>query len=225
MSRYFGEQTIEVSQKNFGEWTKTDMGISFSNIYIFSNETIEGTKFNIFAEQFKFPFKVADLIYMIPENVEYCFIDAPASVNDSIARFNLKNLVSNCSANSIKVCFENSIDCDIQVKYSQGQIIKKEGTVYFNQDSLMYAGIFSDKFLYECQLERLMKKTALMTALYRDKATLISRAGCQSNVESDLLSFKSSLEQLKDSKDLISLKNLADSIGEKNDANTDCKLW
>ncbi len=221
----FGNQKVMVSQMSFGKWTDTGMDYSQPNIYIYSNETMEGSNFNVFAEQFKFPFKVADLIYMIPEGREYCFVNAPSNVNESITRFNLKNLVLNCTSNSIRVCFESSVDCDIQVKYNQGEITKKDGTVYFSDDSLMYAGIFSDKFTYECQLKRLMKKTAILSKLYQDKSTLISRAGCNSNVEADLSSFKTSLIGIKDSSNLFSLSQMAKSIGEKNDANIDCKLW
>lgn len=221
----FGEQKIMVSQQSFGEWTDTGMDITFNNIYIYSNETIEGNNFNIFAKQFEFPFKVADLIYMIPENSEYCFVNPPSNIKEDINNFNLKNLVLNCTSGSIKVCFENSINCDIQVKYNQGEIIKNKVKIYFNGDSLMYAGIFSDKFVYECQLKRLMKKTAILASLYKDKATLISRAGCESNVEADLMNFKNALTGLEDSSNLFPLKLLAEDIGEKNDANANCKLW
>lgn len=224
-ARSFGEQKILVSQKSFGEWTNTNMDVSFNNIYIYSNAMIEGQKFTIFAKKFEFPYKVADLIYMIPQEKEYCFVEAPENIKDEVERFNLKNLITNCSSNSIKVCFKGDSNCNILVNYEKQTIERDKTTIYFSDDALMYAGIFSEPQIYECQLKRLMKKTAILADLYKEKASFISRAGCSSNVDSDLIAFSSLVSNLKDSSGIFSLSDYAKDLGEKNDANSNCRLW
>ncbi len=228
----FGDQKIRVSQEGFKGWTETDMNISATNLYLYMENPIEGKKLEIFSKKFEFPYKVADLIYIIPSTKQYCFVNPPENIEEEIKNLNLENLKMNCTDSSVKVCFDSSKNCDIRVDYkldkygiSEGEVVKKSGTVYFAQDSLMYAGIFSEKSGYECQLKRLMKKTSILASLYYDKSALISRAGCNSNVESDLLYLKSFVEGMSSSQEISTAQEIAKIIGGKNDQNTKCKLW
>ena len=114
----FGKQIIQISQKSFNEWTETDIDISFSNKYIFSEKHVEGKKFYVFSKPFDFPFKVTDLIYMISSLEEYCFINPPEDIETEISDLKQKNLLfEDCSDDSIKVCFDSS-DCDVSVNYN-----------------------------------------------------------------------------------------------------------
>ena len=154
----FGNQIIQVSQKSFNKWPEPAEKISFSNKYIFSEDYVEGKKFYIFIKPFEFPFKVSDLIYITSSDKEYCFIDAPEDIEDELSSLNQNNLViKNCSSDSVNVCFGGGMDCDVKVSYGMGSVKKDGNTIYFEGDALMYAAIFSEKDLYECQLQRLMK--------------------------------------------------------------------
>jgi hypothetical protein len=221
----FGKQKILVSQKSFGKWTSTGVESSFNNLYIFSKSILQGKSFILMPIKFEFPYKITELMILIPESERYCFVDAPDKVIDYAQENRLKNVVTNCSLGDIKVCFESSSGCDISVRYNEGSIQHKDGKIYFSDDSLMYAGIFSDAETYECQLKRLMKKTASLAMLYRDKYPIIAKAGCSSNLNTDLAAFSSALNSMGSSTSIISLSTQAKNIGEKNYANWDCRLW
>jgi hypothetical protein len=219
----FGKQIIQVSQKSFNKWTETNIDIGFANKYIFSEKETEGKKFYIFSKPFEFPFKVADLIYIIPSTKKYCFIDPPEDIEDEIDALNKENLLleEDCSEENIKICF-NSGDCDINVNYYIGYVEKNKEKVYFEGDALMYAGIFADSDVYECQLKRLMKRADNLALLYRDKAMFISRTGCNSNL--NLLTLSNSVESLSSSANLGLINPIVEDIKEKNEF-ANCKLW
>lgn len=216
----FGKQIIQISQKSFNKWTETEIDIGFSNKYIFSEKYVEGKKFYILSKPFDFPFKIADLIYITPSSKKYCFIEAPEDIEDEISELNQENLlVKNCSDSAIEVCFEGG-DCDINV---YGNYVKKNGEkMYFEGDALMYAAIFADPEVYECQLKRLMQRTKQLALLYNDKATFVAREGCHSDL--NLLELSNSASDFSNSaKDLGSISNIAEDIGGKNEG--ECKLW
>lgn len=220
----FGEQIIQVSQKSFNKWTDTNIDVSFQNKYIFSREEIEGKKFYVFSKPFEFPFKVSDLIYMFSSMDSYCFIDPPEDIEDEISDLQQENLLleeNKSCEDSIKVCF-GSGDCEINVNYNLGYVRKNKETVYFNNDALMYAAIFADADVYECQLKRLMKRTANLALIYNNKANFISRIGCYS--ELNLVRLINSAQDLESSNDLNSLNYIIDDLKNKNDLST-CKLW
>jgi hypothetical protein len=80
----FGRQGIQLDQKNYNKWVETDVSIWSNNRYIFSNNVTEGKKFYLFSKQFKFPFKVADLIYLTSSKDIYCFDNAPSEVQEEL---------------------------------------------------------------------------------------------------------------------------------------------
>ena len=220
--RTFGRQIIQISQKSFNKWTDTDIDVGFSNKYIFSEKEIEGKKFYVFSKPFDFPFKVSDLIYMFSSLKEYCFVTPPEGIEDEISDLKQKNLLlEDCPDDSIKVCFGGGSDCDITV-YSD--YVEKDGErMHFEGDALMYAAIFADPEIYECQLKRLMKRTGHLALLYGDKATFISRTGCYSNLNQDLFGLNNFANSLDNSAYLSSIN--VDDIKDKNEANWRCRLW
>ncbi len=221
-SGIFGKQGIQVSQKSFNKWTKTYEGISFENKYIFSERYAEGKVFYLFSKPFEFPFKVADLIYLIPSSEEYCFYNAPEEVEEEISGLKQENLkTEDCSADSIKICFDRT-GCDIDVNYNEKSVEKNRKLVYFEGDALMYAAIFSDAGIYECQLRRLMQRTEQLCKLYQDKENFVN---CGSNLYVELIALAESAGKLKNSKELYLAGNIAEELQEKNDANQECKLW
>ncbi len=218
----FGRQIIQISQRSFNKWTETNIDVGFSNKYIFSEKNVEGKKFYVFSKPFDFPFKITDLIYMTSSLKEYCFINPPEDIKDEISGLKQKNLfLEDCPDDSIKVCFDLS-GCDINVNYNMGYVEKDGERMYFEGDSLMYASIFTDPEVYECQLKRLMKRTGHLALLYKDKAAFVSRKGCYSNL--NLLALNNFANSLENSQDIGSMVNLVEDIKDKNDL-ADCKLW
>lgn len=224
----FGEQIIQLDQKSFNKWTKTDVDVSFNNKYIFSNEEIEGKKFYIFSKPFNFPFKIADLIYMTSSNDRYCFIDAPDEINEEISSLNQQNLLTeNCSESDIEVCFSKS-NCDINVNYNVGYVEKDGKLQYFagveDSKTLMYAAIFSEKEIYECQLKRLMLRLKEISLLYEGKELLTESKGCGENLGGDLNELSELADLFGSSDELEIIKMKAEIVYEKNNERL-CMLW
>ena len=222
----FGRQIIQISQKSFNKWTETDIDIGFSNKYIFSENYTEGKKFYIFSKLFDFPFKVGDLIYITSSLKKYCFLNAPEDIEDEISMLKQKNLLIEDCANSegvVRICFGSGSDCDINVNYNMKYVEKNKDKMYFEGDALMYAAIFADKEIYECELKRLMKRVGHLALLYKDKAVFISRIGCESNL--NLFGLSNSANDLESSANLGSINYLVEDIKEKNEDNFLCKLW
>ena len=228
----FGKQYIRVSQKSFGEWTETNVKVPFQNKYVFAKIPVEGKKFVIFSKPFEMPFKVADLIFLIPLEEKYCFKDAPEDIENEIKTLNKGNFfIENCTADMTSVCFSSGSNCDVRVNYEErnfdegrGYIEKDNSIVQFDGNALMYAAIFSDKETYECNLKRLMKRFENLALIYNDKADIIS-GKCDTNLKQDLNVLISIARNLGSSSDLTVIKMSSDNIKEKNDANQKCKLW
>ena len=223
---FFGKQIIKISQKSFDEWSDTDINVGFSNKYIFSENYVEGKKFFIFSKPFNFPFKVADLIYITSSEKKYCFSNAPKEIENEISNLNQENLfLDNCPEESIKVCFDSGANCDIVVNYGARYVDKNNERMYFYSDSLMYAAVFSEKEIYECQLKRVMQRGEQLSLIYKDKAQLISREGCTTNLNQKLLELSNLENQLDDSQNLNNyIINLANELEAKNNLE-ECKLW
>ena len=216
----FGVQKIQISQKSFNKWTETDIDVSFYNKYIFSENITEGKTFYVFSKPFKFPFKVADLIYITPSTKKYCFVRAPSNIEEEILNSNQKNLfVEECPEGSVNVCF-NVGNCEINV-YSN--YVEKNGDTFsFEGDALMYAAIFSDKKVYDCQIERLLQRAGQLALIYKDKSLFISQRGCNTDLNTDLLSLNNAV---KKSDTFAHISSIAELIGQKNEANIKCRLW
>lgn len=221
----FGKQLIRVSQKSFGEWSQTDVNNDFENKYIFSEKPVEGKNFYIFSKPFDISFKISDLIYLTSTDEKYCFFDPPDRIDDELSSLGQKNIhVKECSEGDIVVCFEGGIDCNIEVNYERGLVKKGEDIIYFEGDTLMYAAVFSDAEIYECQLKRLMKRTSLIAQLYRDKASFISRNDCDSNLNADLLRLINAANNFEDSLEIKNIVKIAEEMNDKNKF-ARCRLW
>lgn len=221
----FGAQIIQIDQKSYGKWSQTEIDVRFPNKYIFSDSIIEGKKFFIFSKPFKFPFKVADVIYLTSSEKNYCFIDAPERIEDELSDLNQKNLlVENCPAESVKICFDTVAfqECDINVNENLGSVKKQGNIVYYETDALMYAAIFSDRNVYEYQVKRLMKRANELLLLYDTKAVLLSDQGCPQDV--NLFVFRSIVNNIQDSEDLMGVANAANDVKRENDRAV-CRLW
>ena len=223
---FFGRQIIKVSQKTFGEWTDTNVDVGFSNKYIFSENFVEGKKFFLFSKPFEFPFKVTDLIYLTSAEKKYCFLNPPEQIEDEISSLNQENLLlTNCDVNSVRVCFNSNSNCDITVNYGSRYVDKNNERMFFYTDSLMYSAIFSEKEIYECQLKRVMQRAEQLSLLYIDKAEFISREGCNTNLNQELLELNNLENNFRSSENFNNnIINLVNKIETRNKI-AECKLW
>jgi|SRR3989344_316149 len=221
----FGKQGIQTSELSFNKWSALGVESSFENKYLFSKYPTQGKKFYIFSKPFEFPFKVSDLIYLTSENEKYCFDNAPEDIADELSQINQANLAADClnaDAETIKICFNKN--CDIRVYYNEGYVQKGPDTLSFEGDSLMYAAIFSDKDIYECQVERLLKRTKQLAEIYKEKDLLLSPRNCKTDLGADLDLLISNLENAQDYKVISSVSELIEEIKNKNKY-ADCELW
>jgi hypothetical protein len=222
----FGRQLIKVSQKSFNRWTDTNINVGFSNKYIFSDNYVEGKKFYLFSKPLEFPFKVADLIVLTPAETTYCFEDPPENIGEELIGINQDNFfVGNCSQRKadVYVCFSGK-SCDVNINYANGIVKKGDEVSYFEDDALMYAAIFSNKGLYECQVNRLMKRIKDLSLIYVDKAGIVSLRGCNSNLNSELIVLASLAEKFKNSDELTQMAELVKNLKDENEVAM-CKLW
>lgn len=210
--------------------------------YIFSQKIIEGKKFNALSKPFKMPWRVADIIIIWPYDEKYCFINARSDIkdelsNDSSTSLNVTNIFfkkysRSCPPDSIKVCFSGSGSCDIKVNRdpSQKSVEKKGKTVYYigDNNALLYAAIFSDSNIYNCNLKRLASRLSHEIDVYSIKARDLSSRHCRDSF--DLQSLKSTAGSIKKNTGTItkgqlsSLENAAQTLERENNI-ADCSLF
>ncbi len=221
----FGNQIIEVQQENFNKLEGRGFQNKFENKYIFSNNPIEGKNFLIFSKPFSLPFKITDLVYLTSTEEAYCFLDSPERIQEEIQNLKQPNLqVDDCEEHALTVCFSNTPECDIRVRENEKAVEKDGNKVYYEEDALLYAAIFSQKQEYECTVKRLSKRAAVLSEIYNEKSSYLTReVGCTPNF--NVLSLKSLFTNLEDSGDLFRIASEAENIDKKNDFDFRCSLW
>lgn len=236
-STFFGRQAIKVSQKSYNEWSEGSE-VNFQNKYIFSENPVEGKNYYLFSRPFKFPFKVGDLIYLTSTRDKYCFRDAPKEIEEEIEalRGNEENRNENlfiydgdeedCPEGSINICFRGGSDCDTRVYTSSKYVVKKDGKrMYYEGDALMYAAIFSNKEDYECQIDRLMRRTEQLANIYEDKSKFVFKeTGCDSGLSVDLVQLANYAKTVENSNELALIYSFIKDVDIKNEY-SECNLW
>jgi hypothetical protein len=229
----FGRHKISVStMSDVGkEWNIPGEEVPIHNKYIFSSERTSGKEYYVFSKPFKFPYKVADLTILISQ--DYCLVDAPEEIAEEV-NFNINKIrVGNCSDDGlINVCFGVGNNCDISVYgscmsgcdsvYDEG-VVEKPRKIMKYVGNLMWAAIFSDDDIYECNVNRLMYRTGKIAEEFVDKADLMDARGCNTNLNPDLvvwygLTINASVD------DLMSLNSMAKLLERKNDGDG-CGIW
>lgn len=223
----FGQQEIRLAQQSAGKWVSTDSASAFENKYIYSKSIVQGRNFFVFSKTFHFPYKVSDVIYLTSSEDSYCFMNPPNRIKTELTNLNQSNLyLGNCPLGSTKVCFAAggaaSGDCNITVDDIAGTVVKDGSTLYYTDDSLMYAAIFASPKIYECQTSRLIQRDKQLALLYNGKMGLLISEGCSPDM--NLLGFENALATYGGSSDLASLSFTADQINTQNSA-AECELW
>lgn len=220
----FGTQKLSLSEYTFKEWGPPGGKISFKNKYIFSKNIVEGKNFYVLSKPFSFPFKVSDIMILTSSKDKYCFDNAPQKIEEEILNLNQINLAPNCSgeySNYTKVCFSDN--CEIMVNLNENIVKKGNENLDFyvldNDYSLMYAAIFSDKENYDCQIQRLLKRTKILAELYNEKISLENQRGCNNGLSEEL----NSLINTETSR-ISDLDYLVNKIKNENE-NSECRLW
>lgn len=222
----FGEHSIRTSQELFGRESVGVFAASFSNKYIFAEDEISGKEFYIFSQQFSFPFKVSDLIFILPKDQFYCFVNADSEMQQLIFDLGLQTIrnVSSemqCRANEMSVCFTGG-KCDIHVNQNEGYTLKENVRMYFETEALLFASIFSSTELYECQLQRVMKRVAHLAELYSEKKSFLATRECTTIVDVSALQIMA--EDFENSEDILLIKEEKESVARINE-NSRCRLW
>ncbi len=229
----FGTQGIKLSEKIKSSWSQDTQEITSQNRYLFSDKISEGKTFNIISKPFEFPFKVASLIYVIPSNKGYCFVDAPSNIKKELNTLNNSKVPldqrsirvgeENCGVGDKKVCFDSS-SCDISVNYNQNYLTKSGDTYYFEGDALMFAAIFSDKGIYDCQVKRLMKRTYSLVNIYLEKDVLLSQKGCSTSFALELSQVQNFADNFDSTEKFLNLGYILRELENKN-RYSECALW
>lgn len=236
LSGTFGVQKISAaSESGLGnQWEKPAVPSRFYNKYLFSSSVVQGKNFYILTKPFSMPYKVADLIIMWSNNQKYCFINAQQDIIEDVMDLNLKNINlndTNCKVNETKVCFDKSCSTNYNVYIDRDSLtVKKKGmpAVYYtdtDDNSLLFAAIFTDPVLYECQVKRLMKRTGELALLYASKSDLLSTKGCTSTaLQAELITYANLTSSMNSTLSLNSIKTLSENLKDENKP-LDCPLF
>jgi hypothetical protein len=182
---------------------------------------MQAKTFEVFSMPLNLPFRIDDLIFIMDK--DYCFVNAPAEVKGEIGMVNLSKLQftnsqNDCKAGSIKVCFETS-GCDIRVvgdcittdcnKFDYGYIVKKSKLDYATTP-MMYAAIFADQKMYDCEMEMIKERLDGLIDIYKQKAIILAGQGCTTN------ELQTALERLKSETSMQGLYIFAREVSRTN---------
>jgi len=223
----FGSQGISTSVKRgIGEeFQDNGIEVSFFNKYIFSQSLEQGENLHVFSKPLKMPYKIADLVFLSSD--DYCFVNPPIDIENEInslspGNINVSSSSSGCSRNSKIVCFVSS-GCDINVNLDSKSVSKIGQPEVTYEGELIYGAIFADSGIYECQVQRLMKRAGELAHVYAGKTEYLSAQGCSTNMQSDLIEY-ASLTNIKSSKELLFVAESSEELRRKNER-LNCRLF
>lgn len=137
--------------------------------YIFANtiETKSKSKFLAFSLPIKIPFYVATATVIV--NKDYCIKNLPQKYKESL------NEIYEPIKDSIKTKleFENCEPNQEIYGINKGRVY---GKYFINQ--LVVAAVFSENDLYNCNLNRILKRAIRIAKIYKSKAEKMSAKGC-----------------------------------------------
>lgn len=236
----FGKQFLSANVRSrVGREWQPQPGVqsTFKNKYIFSRNPAHGEEeLYVFTKPFQFPFKVADITIVYGDKTSYCFV-LPSSagkegeIKDELESLELKNIqivndVSSCLPEDITVCTSSS--CDVNIQLNSKRVISSDGEKRYVESTerndkfaLLFAAIFSDKEIYDCQVNRLGLRADKLADLYRLKSSYLTQKGCSS---APLLPSALQIYQSSVSRDILSSENQAEDLRLTN-ANLNCRLF
>lgn len=209
--------------------------------YLFGEEGTEKLFF-VMSKPLNLPWRIADLVYVFPNNQSYCFVNSPTKIRDELQGLEnssqTKHFFFGQTGNPegcIWVCFgDTSSACNIKItslknsNYVLGYTLKDNKKMYYYDNALLYATLFSKPELYECNLKRLASRASLQLDLYIEKDKELKRKQCYSLFSIGPL--KSSFENLKTTR-LADMENVFATIRSNSEILTnqnrgaDCALY
>jgi len=226
-----GYDSITLSVKN-----KEGLARNVYDKYIFAEKEIEAKKLQALSIPLELPWRISEVLILWDYDKKYCFMNAPNAVKETLSdeRLNISGIYfanSNCPENSTKVCFatQNS-DCEIKVNINPdgntGTTFRQNKRIYFATDSLMYASIFSDYNIYNCNIKRLASRLKYQIIIYEDKLNALRARGCNTNM--DFAALKQKVDSIIESGDvdenMFEMWQLSQEIKNAN-SRADCKLF
>ncbi len=190
--------------------------------YLFVPQPLKGKNFEALSKPLELPWRVSDIIILWPKDQEYCFDKVIADIE----RLNISSIkTEECSQDSIKVCFSGSGGCDIIVNTGSKTVKKQGKTLHYTGDALMYAAIFSDPVLYECNLQRLASRLYNEAEVYERKSIALAQKNC--NTAYDLNPIKESARNVFNNPGQSELSQLEIAANILKNRNTmgDCTLF
>lgn len=227
----FQEISVASSSGVSQKWEESGKKTISKNKFIFSQNIIQGKKFNVFSKPFNFPFEVANFLFILPENQDYCMVNPPKYIESEVQDllFDFVNISSEkryCEKSALTICFTSAL-CDININLDAHSVRKEKYSLYYsdydNQNSMLYAAIFSSPEIYECNLKRIMQKTSELSQVYLKKEEVLNSI-CSINLGPELEILKNKTLSLNNSRDILIIQNYAKSIGDKNEI-LSCKLF
>jgi hypothetical protein len=223
-----GKQGISLKTKGaFGKWSEFTPEKSIYDKYIFSLSQSEGKRFYVWGKSFELPFRVEDLIFIIPEKEKYCFIDAeesiPSEIKNELKALDIPNVKFGDEEGCTSISFRDDnadiyVDCEDNCKY--GAVNKGNATLPF-ASSLIYGAIFSSPSTYKCNFNRLMKRLSLLCEIYDEKAKNLRGCAGVSDVKISLDDFKRSIDSISmTGNKTIDIRKLYDDAEDLADDNT-----
>jgi hypothetical protein len=158
-------------------------------------------------------------------NENFCFVNTPVKIKNNLELLNQKNFhfTPSCPEDSTKICFDQT-GCEISINTNSKTVKKNSQTVWYETEALMFAAIFSDKELYECQVKRLLDRTKKLSKIYFEKSQNLNSINCNNAVKQALNGYVSSIDSYEVSSDLTDLYPLSYSMKNSNKYSS-CKLW
>jgi len=196
----FGTQLISTKIKSGvgDEWRSGESAkSSFHNKYLFSTQEVYAkNKFYLISKPFEFPFKIADLIILWSnEPNKYCFVNFTGRfgfVESTISKLGMDVLQvpdkDDCPSGSIRVCPPDK-GCNNNDIIVYDSFVQKNGTQLHyvtssnpnDKYALVFAAIFSDPDIYECQIKRLMLRASALAETYERKAAYLQTIDTRCN--------------------------------------------
>ena len=224
--RVLGRQRISFAEQTFGDkYGEKGNWITIKDKYLFVEREIEANKIYLFSKPFFMPYKVSDLIVIIPESQNYCFHDASENVRESLEGLNLKNIIFKNRTNEcegVDICFSRKAGCEIEISEAQGTVFKKkEGKKVHYVGNLLYGAIFSSPEIYECNVKRTKRRIDELAKIYLEKIEIVERQNCQSNIR---IKLERVIGNIESSRELINLYSFMSDVNSINRL-SDCKLY
>ena len=230
----FGSTRVSFSERIGlgGKFSSRGKEIKSENAYLFAEDELESREIRFLIFSIKLPFKVGDEI--IAYSGDYCFVNAPRNIERELGDLTeSRNLgiifsddLESCPV-SKRVCFSGSCDVNIRCSDSEcksGFVDKDRSRVYF-VDKLVYGAIFSSSENYECNVQRVVKRTNILSDIYSKKSQFMASRGCNSgSLIPDLNNLYDLTKNYDSLDDLPEGFNLARDFEEKND-NLECELY